>query len=62
MDKIKQVTTVIKPKGMVEHEHDFVKETNRDPIHCITCNAYYCQLCGKALEHEVTNHRCYYLR
>jgi len=53
MDKTKQVTTVIKPKSMVEHEHDFVKETNRAPIHCSTCRTYYCQLCGKRLEHEV---------
>jgi hypothetical protein len=60
MDKTKQVTTVIKPKSMVEHEHDFVKETNR--VHCSTCRAYYCHLCGKRLEHEVTNHLCYYLR
>jgi hypothetical protein len=31
MDKTKQVTTVIKPKSMVEHEHDFVKETKDLP-------------------------------
>ena len=62
MDKTKKVTTVIKSKSVVEHEHDFVKENNRDPIHCSTCRAYYCQLCGKRLEHEVTNHLCYYLR
>jgi hypothetical protein len=60
MDKTKQVTTVIKPKSMVEHEHDFVKETNR--VHFSICHAYYCHLCGKRLEHEVTNHLCYYLR
>ena len=59
MDKTKQVTTVIKPKSMVEHEHDFVKETNR--VHCSTCSTYYCQLCGKRLENEVTNHLCYYI-
>jgi hypothetical protein len=53
--KAKQVTTIIKPK-IIEHEHDFVKETNRDRIHCVTCGAYYCQLCGIELEDEVTNH------
>jgi len=62
MDKTKKAKTVIKSKNVVEHEHDFVKETNRDPIHCVTCRAYYCQLCGKRLEHEVTNHLRYYLR
>jgi hypothetical protein len=39
--KTKQVTTVIKPKSIVEHEHDFVKETNRSPIHCSTCRAVH---------------------
>ena len=62
MDKTKKGTTVIKSKSVVEHEHDFIKENNRDPIHCSTCRAYYCQLCGKRLELEVTNHLCYYLR
>ena len=62
MAKVKQVTKVIKPKSMVEHEHDFFKETNRDPIHCVTCDAYYCNMCGKGLEDEVINHRCSYVR
>jgi hypothetical protein len=62
MTKVKQVTTAIKPKSMVEHEHDFVKETNRAPIYCATCGAHYCNICGKGLEDEVINHQCYYVR
>ena len=68
MAKVKQVTTTIaKPSSnrMLSHEHDFVsataaRGTNRTLFHCITCDIYYCHMCGKALQGETINHhQCY---
>jgi hypothetical protein len=42
----------IKPRSILIHEHDFVQVTGR-VTHCITCDSYYCSLCGNLLESKV---------
>lgn len=58
-NKVKPVTaniTKVSNRMLLAHEHDFVsatttaKGTNRSLFfRCITCNAYYCHMCGKVL-------------
>ena len=45
--------TTVQYENKLFHEHDFIKigkETNSSLVRCITCDRYYCDLCGKALE------------
>jgi hypothetical protein len=40
-------------KERLVHEHDFVPITLDGPmsvVRCISCDAYYCRLCGKLLK------------
>jgi hypothetical protein len=50
-------TTKLSSNSMLAHEHDFVsaefRNTNHCIIHCLTCNAYFCSLCGKMLNNSI---------
>jgi hypothetical protein len=46
--------TPIQDKNRLIHEHDFITVTTKEAnnsflVHCTTCDADYCGLCGKAL-------------
>ncbi|MDQ6862956.1 MAG: hypothetical protein M3044_03955 [Thermoproteota archaeon] len=51
-------SNTLKYENNLMHEHDFVQVTAKGVdnflICCITCGSYYCNICGKLLENEVT--------
>jgi hypothetical protein len=51
ISKIKMIAAAAAVQGKLIHEHDFAivqldKKTSC-LIQCVTCNEYFCQLCGK---------------
>jgi hypothetical protein len=50
-------TKLSSSNSMLVHEHDFVsaefRNTTHCIIHCLTCKAYFCSLCGKMLNNSI---------
>lgn len=44
-------TDILRSEYDLIHEHDFVTEAidAMNYLHCVTCNKYFCQSCGKSV-------------
>jgi hypothetical protein len=54
-NKVKKNVTITKvTSNIISHEHDFVSthlaNSKYSFLNCLTCNAYFCSLCGRMLD------------
>lgn len=54
-NRVKKASTITKlANNLLSHEHDFVlmnlDNNNYSFLNCLTCNAYFCSLCGRMLD------------
>ena len=54
-NRMKKASTITKlANNLLSHEHDFVltniDNSNYSFLNCLTCNAYFCSLCGRMLD------------
>ena len=47
--------TIVNTLGtsIIGHEHDFVSEENTCFVLCLTCNMFFCRLCGRELKNPI---------
>jgi hypothetical protein len=54
-NKVRKDATITKlTSNIISHEHDFVStpldNSKYSFLNCLTCNAYFCSLCGRMLD------------
>jgi hypothetical protein len=61
-NKVKKDATITKlTSNIISHEHDFVStyltNSKYSFLNCLTCNAYFCNLCGRMLD-NIMDSKC----